>query len=43
MFYIINVAYKDSLISVLTVTTYPEPVDTIEEVANLVQTLYINV
>ena len=37
MFYIINVAYKDSLISVLTVTTYPEPINTIEDVAKLVQ------
>lgn len=38
MFFIITVSYRDSLFSIFILTTYPEPINTIEGVAKLVST-----
>ena len=36
MFYTITISYRGSLNSVLTVTFFPQPIDTLEELANTV-------
>ena len=41
MFYTITMSYRGSLNSVLTVTFFPQPIDTIEELANTVSPVFI--
>ena len=41
MFYTITMSYRGSLNSVLTVTFFPQPIDTIEELANTVSPVII--
>ena len=41
MFYTITMSYRGSLNSVLTVTFFPQPMDTIEELANTVSPVMI--
>ena len=36
MVYVVTLSYKGSLNSILTVTFYPQPMDTIKEIANQV-------
>ena len=36
MVYVLTLSYKGSLNSILTVTFYPQPMDTIKEIANQV-------
>ena len=39
MFYTITISYRGSLNSVLTVTFFPQPIDTLEELANTVSSI----